>query len=119
MDQFLIAHKVRGERAFDIANKIECPICNGSGESEAEPDSDQPVGCEDCDGTGDWWIVSTSGHRAFPYVQWPFNVPTTDEPPDHLPDHYQAVAAKGEGKVSARDLLKNLVKREPIGRRGL
>ena len=35
---YLIAHKVRGEPAFDIAIKM-----------------------------GDWWIIPTSGHRAFPH----------------------------------------------------
>ncbi len=46
-DLYLIAHKVRGEPALDIAIRLE-----GSG-TESDP--------------GPWWIVSTSGHRAYPY----------------------------------------------------
>lgn len=39
---FLIAHKVRGEPALDIAVQMEM-----------------------ADGT--WWIIPTSGHRAYPF----------------------------------------------------
>ncbi len=45
-EPFLILHKVRGEPAFDIAEKIG----------------------EDSD--GDIWIIPTSGHRAYPYRMW-------------------------------------------------
>lgn len=127
MQQYLIAHKVRGERAFDIASKIKCPVCEPirQGLDVSSP------GCEDCDGEGNWWIVCTSGHRAFPDGSWaldeladisdyPHQRPMEiGEPDETLPEHYQVSAAKGEGKVTARDLLKNLIKREPIERRGL
>jgi hypothetical protein len=59
---YLIAHKVRGEPAFDVACKMEMP-------------------------DGDWWIIPTSGHRAYPFWHqelldiWP-------EMPADLPDHY-------------------------------
>jgi hypothetical protein len=62
---YLIAHKVRGEPALDIAIKM-----------------------------GDWWIIPTSGHRAYPYWHGdleqlfhfgPFNLP---EMPEGIPDHY-------------------------------
>lgn len=39
---YLIAHKVRGELAFDIAEQMEV-------------------------GTEIWWIIPTSGHRAYPF----------------------------------------------------
>lgn len=41
---YLIAHKVRGEAAFDVAIKMQV-------EGYDEP----------------WWIIPTSGHRAYPY----------------------------------------------------
>jgi hypothetical protein len=72
MTLYLIAHKVRGERALDVATKLEM-----------------------ADGT--WWIIPTSGHRAYPY--WSvylyeeaairsliLGIP---EMPADLPDHYQ------------------------------
>lgn len=53
-DLYLIAHKVRGEPAFDVAQRIDCPECNA-------------MGCNECDELGYWWVVPTSGHRAYPY----------------------------------------------------
>jgi hypothetical protein len=47
-EPYLILHKVRGEPAFDIAEKTEI-----DGEEA--------------------WIVSTSGHRAYPIDYWPLN----------------------------------------------
>lgn len=43
---FLIAHKVRGEPAFDVAIQMQMP-------------------------DGVWWIIPTSGHRAYPAMSWP------------------------------------------------
>ncbi len=54
---FLIAHKVRGAATFDVAEKMECPLCE--------------AGCVECDGMRFWWIVGTSGHRAYPWRWWP------------------------------------------------
>jgi hypothetical protein len=76
---FLILHLVRGEPAFDIAQR--CDASDGWGT------------------TGDpapWWIIPTSGRRAYPYYQWQitqlwFNreyVPTLIEPLGVYPDHY-------------------------------
>lgn len=83
---YLIAHKVRGEPAFDIAITMTCPVCDGT-----------TVHCEQCDGQGEWWIIPTSGHRAFPYwsymlerclnVMFLVDQPPTQMPPD-LRDHY-------------------------------
>jgi hypothetical protein len=42
---YLILHKVRGEPAFDIADKLQI-------------------------GDEEGWIIPTSGHRAYPYSAW-------------------------------------------------
>lgn len=55
-DLYLIAHKVRGEPAFDVAIHMCCPTCEGTSDH-----------CSQCDGAGHWWIIPTSGHRAFPW----------------------------------------------------
>lgn len=47
-EPYLILHKVRGEPAFDIAEKMEV---------EGE----------------EWWIIPTSGHRAYPIWGEPLN----------------------------------------------
>lgn len=44
-EPYLIAHLVRGEPAFDIAIRMDGP----------DEDGDE------------WWIIPTSGHRAYPY----------------------------------------------------
>ena len=67
---YLILHKVRGEPAFDIAQKILF------------------------DDGEEGWIIPTSGHRAYPKT-W---LKLSDIPlsldgatlPDDLPDHYNA-----------------------------
>ena len=66
---YLIAHKVRGQPAFDIA--IQMPM-----EDEV------------------WWIIPTSGHRAYPLTQWPLSdlieLSTYESSTEwaNLPDHY-------------------------------
>lgn len=57
---FLIAHKVRGAPAFDVAQHMTCPVCDATNDH-----------CHACDGAGHWWIIPTSGHRAFPIMNWP------------------------------------------------
>ena len=57
---YLVAHKVRGEPAFDIATHMTCPTCNATNDD-----------CHACDGVGHWWIIPTSGHRAYPYWNKP------------------------------------------------
>lgn len=47
-EPYLIAHLVRGEPAFDIAIRMDGP----------DEDGDE------------WWIIPTSGHRAYPYGFW-------------------------------------------------
>jgi hypothetical protein len=64
MTPHLIIHKVRGLPTLDVAEQLE----NG------------------------WWIIPTSGHRAYPYAIFPledFTCPTQNDPNwDNLPDHY-------------------------------
>jgi hypothetical protein len=63
-DPYLIAHKVRGEPAFDVAIQMECPECFAQG-------------CGQCDDLGYWWIIPTSGHRAYPF--WSHELPAMME----------------------------------------
>lgn len=63
-DLYLIAHKVRGEAAFDVAEQLECPHCKGDG---LLMDGDEESRCAECEGLGFWWILSTSGYRAHPW----------------------------------------------------
>ena len=63
-DLYLIAHKVRGQPAFDIAER-----------------------CDDMDSEGDpgpWWIIPTSGHRAHPY--WSQHLDQLGAVKDDVPD---------------------------------
>lgn len=59
MTSYLIAHRVRGQPAFDIAER-----------------------CEFEDGS-EYWIVSTSGHRAYPY--WSIEVDDLIGDVDQMP----------------------------------
>src|SRR5678815_4364024 len=61
-ESFLILHKVRGEPAFDVATQLRCPLCD-DGE---RPGDRTPRACQECRATGYWWIIPTSGHRAYP-----------------------------------------------------
>jgi hypothetical protein len=67
MTQYLILHKVRGEPAFDIAEKLQI-------------------------GDEEGWIIPTSGHRAYP--AWfeelgkMINGHVMPVIPDDWPDHY-------------------------------
>lgn len=92
-DLFLIAHKVRGEAAFDVA--IQMPMHDGV-----------------------WWIIPTSGHRAYPYWSAPLDglgqhsdigfwpAPVIDEMPESLRDHYEVRAAPAQprGKIASINL---------------
>ncbi len=90
IDLHLIAHKVRGEPAFDVATRIECAECHSA---------TMDYICRECDGFGYWWIVPTSGHRAYPYWHEALSILTDGlhnsipEMPEGLPDHYQTRAA--------------------------
>lgn len=69
---YLILHKVRGEPAFDIA------ICCDDMGTESDP--------------GPWWIISTSGWRAYPYREWPLDLL---EGPSFYPQHLAWAFGKG------------------------
>lgn len=108
-ESFLIAHKVRGEPAFDIAHQMPCPHCqayeNTQGQIVEAHDRSPQATCVECDQLGYWWIVSTSGHRAYPYTSASMLCHQDESisfklapgefnamPPD-LPDHYPTRAA--------------------------
>lgn len=96
-EYYLIAHKVRGEPAFDVAIKMDV-------ETDDEP----------------WWIIPTSGHRAYPYWNELLTLDSLppEMPPD-WPDHYEVSAApKAEKKsTSGLELLYKLGLKKPMERR--
>jgi len=99
-EPYLIAHLVRGEPAFDIA--IRCTAEDGWG-TYTDP--------------APWWLIPTSGHRAYPYwdiplkdlvqdvsfgdeiAMAPFDFSYPKPPPDH-PDHYTTYAAPRTGLIT-------------------
>jgi hypothetical protein len=84
---YLILHKVRGEPAFDVAEKIM-------------------IGNEEA------WVIPTSGHRAHPKVWIKLDdIPDAViayQPVDDLPDHYQTTKAPPPPKLNVRQLLAGL-----------
>ena len=82
---YLILHKVRGEPAFDIAQRLDC-------EEEV-------------------WIIPTSGHRAYPFHWIPLEYIHQQASlafppvsiPDNWPDHYAIHAAAKRTPI--KDLL--------------
>jgi hypothetical protein len=118
MTSYLIAHKVRGERAFDVAERITCPECSGTSSF------DNGEGCIECDNLGYWWIIPTSGHRAYPY--WDFQLGPTKwpdeevgDPPDSLPDHYITSASPKPAGFSLKGVLAGLGLLKPTVNRRL
>ena len=83
-DLYLILHKVRGEPAFDIAQKIMI-------------------------GKEEGWIIPTSGHRAYPYQHWPLNKQWHMGIPKDWPDHYDAK----RDTTPAIDHLRSLLRLKP------
>jgi hypothetical protein len=120
-EPFLILHKVRGAPAFDIAER------NDDMGTPSDP--------------GPWWIIPTSGHRAYPYSIWllnqlvDFSKSSTSRPTDlpillktdapmweAHPDHYQVSMARSRLATAAGDLLSILglgraKPQEPVKRR--
>lgn len=129
-DLYLIAHSVRGEAAFDVALQMECPHC-----MPVEPSADfLPIpeeGCFECEGNGYWWIIPTSGHRAYPYWSLPLGAlmhdtaesfPLIDPErtldlvpvmPPAWPDHYRTRAAP---KLDITSLFKPVPKAHIVRR---
>lgn len=95
-DLYLILHKVRGEPAFDIAQRLSI-------------------------GDEEGWIIPTSGHRAYPSEWWnlenlsyAFVNPSV---PDDLPDHY---TIRKEATATLKGLIERLgITRKPLTRRPL
>jgi hypothetical protein len=110
-DLFLIAHKVRGEPAFDVATRMECPEC---------PEGTDEGFCIECDNTGWWWIIPTSGHRAYPWWSTSLGCQLQDDEtvtlvrtldlvppmPSALPDHYAHRAAPKVDLATALGIAK-------------
>lgn len=122
----MIAHVVRGEPAFDVATRFRCPVCEPirQGLDHSSPN------CDECD-NGYWWIIPTSGHRAYPYwgakleniddtfdlrldrtadeLQFPFALGGPPSCPKEWPDHY---ACNNSGpsaqKADKAQLLKDI-----------
>lgn len=109
MTPFLILHKVRGEPAFDIAIR-----CDDMG-TESDP--------------GPWWIIPTSGHRAYPYRHWQLedladtsdinangyneHPWTHDKVPDDWPDHYSPDRGQPAPQGELLALLSGLIGHGP------
>ncbi len=120
-EPYLIAHKVRGEPAFDVAIRMECPHCEGA------PDTYDIGGCYECDGLGYWWIIPTSGHRAYPWWSAELRIGDyitiesifVDPMPDSLPDHYPTKSSPRTtlDLASALGLVKKPAPMAPIKRR--
>ena len=103
----LILHKVRGEPAFDVASKLRCPICEGARQG-LDYGQDYAGNCNSCD-DGYWWIIPTSGHRAYPYWYAPLTefqthlLADATLIPSDLPDHYQCES--GEAPKASFNIL--------------
>jgi hypothetical protein len=118
-DLCLIAHKVSGERAFDVAIRMECPECHGNCRDGRAPNG---YTCVECDCFGYWWIIPTSGHRAYPYwndpLQWYIDeICQVPEMPESLPDHYTITASPAETRSKLEALLARLPPPAPLKRR--
>lgn len=127
---YLIAHKVRGAPAFDIAERVICSVCQGT--CLKQVGIEEGFECNNCD-VGYIWIIPTSGHRAYPYRHWhmddlydgsdmdmpqPQYVLDNVDPPDSLPDHYAAgPAPRGTGLLTNLAERLGLVTRPTIARR--
>lgn len=116
-EPYLIAHLVRGQSAFDVAEQMPCPECVS-------------IGCPECNDLGYWWIVGTSGHRAYPYGQWLIKSylgsmlmqQIIDGAPDPAswPDHYptrSAPKSSGSSLLAALSLHLPPQRSAPIKRR--
>ena len=126
---YLIAHKVRGEAAFDIAIRMECPICRGTG---AKCVVEGPE-CGECIALGYWWIIPTSGHRAYPWWHQRLDITTytgalkgsldvgvkdclVEPMPPDWPDHYQCdIDAETLRAITVTDIAKAHTLLEQLG----
>jgi len=82
---------------------MTCPECHG----------EDVMACPECNYIGYWWIIPTSGHRAYPFWCVPFTQIDFEmfrafgnplpEMPALLPDHYHISASRQASAVE--DLL--------------
>lgn len=90
-EPYLILHKVRSKPAFDIAIRMcgeDLPCQPNCGLFDGEVCMAREE---------DWWIIPTSGHRAYPYEIYPLTQFNFTTPADlgerihwiSLPDHCQ------------------------------
>lgn len=123
-EPFLIAHSVRGAAAFDVAEQMLCPLCEGRS-WVANADTCEGFACIECDSLGYWWIIPTSGHRAYPYWSHPLNHAVdwammrihghaVPEMPSGWPDHYKIGPAP---KLDIKSLFKAMNPKPHIARR--
>jgi len=82
---------------------MECPECGGHNDD-----------CDACEGEGYWWIIPTSGHRAYPWASKELHrcamegfINDFGNMPSEARDHYAVVEAK-EPKFNTRPLLRIL-----------
>lgn len=125
---YLIAHKVRGEATFDIGQHLECKVCQGIGGHDPRKNDYEGPPCHACEGEGFWWIIPTSGHRAYPFWSAPLKElvhllhdgGNDDieyrhigldfvEMPDNWPDHYsvndQVLKRRKDLEINLDDIL--------------
>lgn len=119
-EPFLILHKVRGDPAFDVATRMTCPLCRTYEYVETVAVAESNAGCDECEGAGYWWIIPTSGHRAYPYWDKRLEdiffvgaiVPGFDYPlelPKDWPDHYPLTRSADKPKLDLSGLLSKIV----------
>lgn len=123
-DPYLIAHLVRGQPAFDIATRMKCPVC----EAVMQGLDIASAGCTECDQEGYWWIIPTSGHRAYPsdYIKLAHLLDGAEEkvidqlalPSSGHPDHYSPTAApRGQGLITNLAERLGFVSKPKVSRR--
>lgn len=114
-EPYLIAHIVRGEPAFDIATQMPCPECDhGTCYAETAEGAWEEWACSECDGEGFWWIIPTSGHRAYPYNVAKLSedsILILESAPSPWPDHYPHSSSSKAQKI---DLVLALGLRKPV-----
>lgn len=115
-EPYLILHRVRGEPAFDVAIQIPCPVCEPIRQGLDDGSSGH---CHECE-NGFWWVIPTSGHRAYPYwfasiskMTLTYYDPDYKEainqgPPDDWPDHYAINNAPIKHEPRHSELLNQL-----------
>lgn len=95
-NEYLIAHKVRGELAFDVAIQVDIGTAT-------DP--------------GPWWVIPTSGHRAYPFWSVPLTamlvadkhpiqslIDAVPDLPADIRDHYAVIQPPAKRKLNLDEL---------------